>query len=139
MKHLWLVALLATASSAAASDTRPSKQPEPRPCTSWSGRIAGNDPDVVIRARLCRKANGRVDGTITWRGRSGASVRTVAGTWSRAGLTLRDIRLEGTPNPGWRFCTIERYTLTAASPRKLAGSYRSSECRDDAAITLERE
>ena len=141
MKQLWLVAiaLVGSAASSEASDTKPPRKPEPsKPCSSWRGRVQGNDPDVAITATLCREQDGRVHGRIVWSGRSGRSVRDVEGSWSRQTLTLRDAKLAGTPSPGWRFCPIERYSLTQAGGRKLEGSYRSAECNDNAAISLER-
>lgn len=139
MKALHVLALaLVLPAGADASDTRPKKRPEPvKPCATWQGRVSGNDPDVAIKARLC-ETKGRVHGTIVWTGRSGSSTRAVSGAWSNNTLTLRDDKVEGTPSPGWRFCPIERYTLARAGANKLAGTYRSTECHDDAAITLER-
>jgi hypothetical protein len=139
MRLLGLAVLALAASPADASDTKPRKRQEPaKPCATWNGRVRGNDPDVAIKATLCKAKDGRVHGTIVWSGRSGSSTRAVSGTWSSQTLTLRDDRVAGTPNAGWKFCPIERYTLTQAGARKLEGTYRSTECRDDAAITLER-
>ena len=139
MRSLALVLLVLFVTPAAASDTKPKKRPEPaKPCATWQGRVRGNDPDVAIKATLCQQKDGRVHGTIVWSGRSGSSTRAVSGTWSSGTLTLRDDRISGQPNPGWRFCPIERYTLAQAGAKKLAGTYRSTECNDDAAITLER-
>jgi len=139
MKAIWLLALVALpATPAGASDNRPKKRPEPvKPCAIWNGRVRGNDPDVAIKATLC-ETKGRVHGKIVWTGRSGSSTRAVSGVWSNNTLTLRDDKIDGTPSPGWRFCPIERYTLTRAGANKLSGTYRSTECNDDAAITLER-
>jgi hypothetical protein len=107
-------------------------------CTRYRGLVSGNDPTVSITATLC-ESGPMVRGDIVWTSRrSGRSVRNVRGSWSNGQLVLRDMELLGTPNPGWKFCLIDRYAFSRAGDR-LAGTYRSSSCRDDGTITLIRE
>ena len=116
------------------------QQPPPRPehCTRWHGTVTGNDPTVAITATLCQSGTA-VHGELEWFSRnSGRSVRAIEGRWSMGQLVLRDVEMHGTPRPGWQFCLIDRYALSAAGDR-LAGTYRSSVCRDDATISLIRE
>lgn len=147
------LALLAAASlSAALTSTTPMsstedppkpKDPEPAQpvCTNWTGTVSGNDPSVAIRGTLCEDAKGNVSGQLAWSSaRSGSNLRQVSGAWSgdHTSLTLADgAILESHPNPGWRFCVVDRYSL-AGSKDALSGSYHSSGCNDDASITLAR-
>jgi hypothetical protein len=121
----------------------PTTQPapeRPEPCSEWKGTAHGNDPSVSLTASLCDAGDGRVRGTITWQSHlSGSSVREVKGAWSSGGqtLTLRDVKLSGSPNAGWRFCPIDRYRLSLSGD-ELTGTYHSSACQDDATLTLTR-
>ena len=114
-------------------------QPELAECTHWRGNVRGNDPDVSVTATLCPTKDGRVKGTLVWTSKtSGSSTRALEGTWSGKSLSLRDTALDGRPNPGWRFCKVDRYKLSQVNDAKLEGTYHSSACSDDATIKLER-
>lgn len=133
----WLVA------STVAMSTTPKRPPtdrkEPDPCTHWQGTVSGNDPSVVVTVILCPAANQRVTGTLVWESkRSGTNTRTLEGTQSGKSFTLRDVSLAGNPNPGWRFCKIDRYSLALSGDTQLSGTYHSAECSDDATVKLER-
>ena len=39
---------------------------------------------------------------------------------------------------GWRFCLIDRYSLTREGAERLVGSYVSHACQDDAQVDLNR-
>lgn len=124
------------------SSTEEPKPKDPDPvCTEWSGTVSGNDPSVSIRGTLCEDAKGNVNGKLRWSSaRSGSNVRQVDGAWSadHTALTLKDgAILESHPNPGWRFCVVDRYTLSGTADA-LSGRYSSSACHDDAAVTLVR-
>lgn len=135
---LWLVASFSTTMS-----TNPKRPPverdEPSPCSHWQGTASGNDPSIVITVILCPREEGRVVGTLIWESkRSGTNTRTLEGTQSGKSFTLRDVALAGRPAPGWRFCKIDRYALALSGDSRLSGTYHSSECNDDATMTLER-
>lgn len=118
---------------------RPTREPEPPPCTRWEGTVSGNDPSVAVTATLCEIGDHRVRGTLVWQSKlSGSNTRTVVGVWSRRMLSLRDVELTGKPNPGWMFCKIDRYMLSASDDDHLSGGYHSSACSDDATIKLSR-
>jgi hypothetical protein len=51
---------------------------------------------------------------------------------------LHDTTLDGTPNPGWTFCKIDRYSMSARGADALSGTYRSAACHDTATISLVR-
>jgi hypothetical protein len=134
-----LVAVLAVPAAALATEAVESPHPEPvQPCTRWTGTVRGNDPSVAVVATLCSAGGGRVRGTLVWSSRrSGSSVRTIEGAWAAGELIVHDTALSGRPNPGWRFCTIDRYTLRPSADR-LDGTYTSLRCNDDATIALVR-
>lgn len=125
----------------ARATTRPDPLEDVEGCERWVGKSAGNDPSVRLDVRLCPKGQG-VTGHVQWSSLvSGWNVREVSGSWSADGntLTLKDMRItEQKPNPGYRFCTIDRYELSRQGPDALEGKYHSSECRDDATVSLTR-
>jgi len=140
MKLLALLVALVPA-TALATEATESPRPEVQParCTRWVGTVRGNDPSVAVTATLCPAGGARVRGSLVWASRlSGSSVRTLEGAWVGGQLILRDTALTGRPNPGWRFCPVDRYTLTASGDR-LDGTYRSAPCRDEATVELVRE
>lgn len=107
-------------------------------CTEWRGTIHGNDPSVAVTATLCSVGDHGVRGVLVWSSDvSGSSVRTLEGTRSGSSVVLHDVALRGKPNPGWMFCTVDRYSLSNSGDR-LTGSYHSSACHDDATLTLVR-
>ena len=109
------------------------------PCTHWQGTVSGNDPSVKVTVILCPVGDDRVAGQLVWESkRSGTNTRTLEGTVANKTFTLRDINLDGRPNPGWRFCKIDRYALTLIDNTRLEGTYHSSECSDDARVKLQR-
>lgn len=120
-------------------------RPEPlRPgegCERWTGNASGNDPTVQLDLELCPHADGRT-GRLQWSSlRSGWNIRAVKGRWSEDGqsLTLSDQRIvEDKPQPGWRFCVIDRYALTRRGPDQLQGTYHSKACSDEASVSLRR-
>ncbi len=131
---LWL----AVSSIASIKQEPPAKAREAK-CTHWRGTVRGNDPSVAVTATLCDAGDSRVRGTLVWESRtSGSSTRTLEGARSGDTLTLKDVALTGKPNPGWRFCTVDRYTLAGAGTDRLSGTYHSGACSDDATIDLER-
>jgi hypothetical protein len=107
-------------------------------CTRYRGTVSGNDPTVSISATIC-ESGPSVTGEIVWHSRrSGRSVRNIRGSWSRGQLVVHDVEMLGRANPGWKFCLIDRYAFSRAGDR-LAGTYRSSSCRDDGTISLVRD
>ena len=132
MKHLTLAALSIATLAALGGSARADV------CTRYHGTVTGNDPSVVVTATLCQNGP-TVRGELVWLSRnSGRSIHELSGSWSAGQLVLHDVQLRGTPRPGWRFCLIDRYALSGAGDR-LAGTYRSSACRDDATISLVRD
>jgi hypothetical protein len=110
-------------------------------CRAFAGSVSGNDPDVRVRATLCRVGDD-VRGQLVWHGASGISVRELAGSVepSPGGerLTLVDARITlDAPNPGWMFCPVDEYALVW-DPRgaTLTGTYASAACDDHAGIWL---
>lgn len=120
---------------------RPPRLGTPDGCELWVGTSSGNDPSTQIELRLCPQPDGRVAGAIQWSSTlSGWNLRDVSGQFDAAGtgLTLRDDRIAAQrPEPGWRFCTVDRYTL-ARDGDHIRGRYHSAACTDDGTITLER-
>ena len=107
-------------------------------CTEWRGTVHGNDPSVAVTATLCAVGEHGIRGVLVWTSNeSGSSIRTLEGTRSGDQLTLHDVALRGKPNPGWRFCTVDRYSLSGDGDR-LTGTYSSSACHDNATLTLVR-
>jgi len=130
-----VVTLLAVLASAVANPQRPEDGPR---CSHWKGTVSGNDPSVRVTATLCEKG-GHVTGMLAWNSdKSGTSTRRLDGTLDQGSLVLRDSAMTGTPNPGWRFCLIDKYQLTGAGTDTLTGTYRSNRCNDVATIELHR-
>jgi hypothetical protein len=94
---------------------------------------------VSAELSLCRDGEA-VEGTVTLRGRSGVSRRSVKGTWIQNEIRLRDAGfVDSRPSGGWRFCLIDDYTLTVDENLEIvAGWYWSEDCRDRAELTLRR-
>lgn len=120
---------------------RPPRLAAPSGCELWVGRGSGNDPSMQIELRLCPQPDGRVSGEVQWSSTtSGWNLRDVSGRYEAGGtgITLRDDRITAQrPEPGWRFCTIDRYTLVRSGDH-LSGPYHSSACSDDGTLTLDR-
>jgi len=111
------------------------------PCAQWSGLASGNDPSVAIHLLLCEDTSGHVHGSLAWSGaQSGTNLRTVEGAWTadHTSLAMHDVAIpDSHPNRGWRFCLVDTYSLSSGS-NSLAGTYHSSDCDDDATMTLKR-
>ncbi|HEY3452090.1 MAG TPA: hypothetical protein VGK67_37370 [Myxococcales bacterium] len=111
---------------------------------AWFGKISGNDPDVRASVSLEIDADCRtVYGILHWRSAlSGINDRVLRGTWDaeKRALSAADVRLNvDQPAHGFRFCTIDRYTLAlSADGTRLEGEYWSEECRDRAKVELAR-
>ena len=137
---LCLVAL--SWSQLATATARPKPLEDLAGCERWTGRAHGNDPTVLVDVRLCPKG-ADLAGEVQWSSlKSGWNLRKVRGSWSADGrtLTLRDVSIvQEKPNPGWRFCTIDRYRLERAGEDSLQGSYHSKACRDEAKVSLTRQ
>lgn len=118
----------------------PAPAPEPKKgCERYTGTAAGNDADISILLSICGEST--VTGRLIWISKkSGTNVRAVSGTRSKAGdLTLKDDKFEvSRPNPGWRFCLIDRYTLAKTGDDTLGGTYVSQACNDTATLSLTR-
>jgi len=125
--------------SASVAEARPPLLPERAGCELWLGEAHGND-GVRINLRLCPGEGGSLTGELQWSGEeSGWNVRAVEGTRAGAQIRLRDVRIvEERPEPGWRFCTIERYELRAVGSNRLSGRYVSTSCNDHATVELRR-
>ncbi|MCC6522790.1 MAG: hypothetical protein IT373_09030 [Polyangiaceae bacterium] len=111
-------------------------------CEAWIGTVSGNDPSVRVSARLCPAGGDAVKGQLQWSSlKSGYSVRDVEGRWldGKKKLEMRDVRVaESHPNPGWVFCTVDKYDLALETPNELRGTYVSAACRDHARVMLSR-
>jgi hypothetical protein len=61
-------------------------------CDLWHGSFSGNDPSVLVEARLCTDEAGQVTGLVQWSSlTSGYNVRDVSGERGAAGqFSLRD-------------------------------------------------
>jgi len=129
-----------TALGASVAEARPPLLPERAGCELWLGEAHGNDPGVRINLRLCPREGGALTGELQWSGQeSGWNVRAVEGTRTGDQIGLRDVRIvEERPEPGWRFCTIERYELRAVGSDRLSGRYVSTSCNDQATLELRR-
>lgn len=106
-------------------------------CRVFVGGVSGNDPDVRVRATLCRVGDD-VRGQLVWHGRSGVSVRELTGEIAGDAMQLVDARITvDAPNPGWMFCPVDEYALVW-DPRgaTLTGTYASAACDDHAGIWL---
>lgn len=134
-----LLIMTATLSTSVA-EARPPLLPERAGCELWLGEAHGNDPGVRINLRLCPGEGASLTGELQWSGEeSGWNVRAVEGTRTGDQIRLRDVRIvEERPEPGWRFCTIERYELRAVGSDRLSGRYVSTSCDDQATVELRR-
>jgi hypothetical protein len=107
-------------------------------CDVYTGKASGNDPTMFVELRVCTDAKG-VTGQAQYSGKSsGWSKREFTGAWSGRVLEARESAVvDQKPNPGWRFCTIDRYALTLdPETKELSGTYDSAACRDHARVTL---
>jgi uncharacterized protein (TIGR03382 family) len=114
-------------------------------CQTWKGTVRGNDPSVVVTARICPTAgsNVRIQGTFHWDSQnSGWNRRELDGEWQddRTRLVMHDVRIiEEAPQHGWRFCSVDLYDLRRADATHLEGSYVSRACNDHAVVSLALE
>ena len=128
-------------SGSSADIRRPPPLPAEPGCESWRGKFSGNDPSVSVEARLCSDAQGHVSGLVQWSSlESGYNLREVKGLRAPNGdFSLYDVRFrEYHPASWWRFCLIDRYTLTREGAEHLVGSYVSQICDDNAQVDLVR-
>ncbi len=110
-------------------------------CELWRGKFSGNDPSVMVEARLCSDQRGRVTGVVQWSSlKSGYNLREVEGLRAPNGdVSLYDVRFrEYHPKFSWTFCLIDRYTLAREGEERLVGSYVSQSCHDNAQVDLTR-
>lgn len=119
-------------------EAHPDPLPAEEGCDRFEGQAAGNDPTVRVVLVLCEDA-GSLTGKLQWSSLvSGWNVRRVKGHKDAASYALSDVGIESErPEPGWRFCPIDRYALTRDGDR-LEGTYDSTDCNDHAAVTLTR-
>jgi hypothetical protein len=105
-------------------------------CACFSGASHGND-DVRTLLRLCRDG-ASVSGTFDWVGsRSGTNTRALSGSTTDGGVTLHDDAIVAQhPNPGWRFCTVDRYDLRWLPDGGLGGTFWSAAFADRATMEL---
>jgi hypothetical protein len=116
----------------------PALQPQSG-CELWRGTFSGNDPSVLVEARLCTDNQGEVTGVVQWSSlRSGYNIREVAGTREPDGrLVLHDVQFrESHSRFWWRFCLIDQYVLEQDTHNHLIGTYQSHACNDRADINL---
>ena len=107
-------------------------------CELWLGEATGgNDPTIRLSARLCPRG-ARITGEVQWSSlTSGWNERSIEGSWVGDQLILKDLAVVAeAPNPGWRFCTIDAYTLNRQGAAELVGQYTSAMCRDQADVHL---
>lgn len=106
---------------------------------SWTGTMRGNDPEIIVKLDL-RQDGLRVTGHM-WLSsvRSGQHTREVEGRWdaSDSAWILEDVRIDSPGDGTWRFCKVERYVLRPSGSR-MAGTYVSSQCRDQGTLDLTR-
>ena len=107
-------------------------------CERWLGGSSGNDPSVRLNLVLCREGP-RVRGRVQWSSLlSGWNVREVIGAEEGDGVVMKDVRiLEERPEPGWRFCVVDRWALRGDG-RRMEGTYDSQACNDHATVWFER-
>jgi hypothetical protein len=75
-------------------------------CELWRGKFSGNDPSVMVEARLCSDQQGRVTGVVQWSSlKSGYNLREVEGLRAPNGdFSLYDVRFrEYHPKFWWTF------------------------------------
>jgi len=126
--------------TSATAEARPEPLREEEGCELWVGTASGNDPSVLVELHICPQGSG-VAGHLQWSStRSGWNRRAVQGAWEGGTLlSLSDLRLvENRPLGSWYFCLIDSYELRRVGPDRLAGSYRSVACRDNARMNLRR-
>jgi hypothetical protein len=132
------LAMAAAATTASAADHPPELDGGPD-CTLWRGTVSGNDATVRMMFRLCPGGGDTIAGTGQWSSKvSGYNVRKLSGRWLDQGarLELRDEAvIEQHPQPGWRFCKIDRYDLTRHGD-ELTGTYDSRACNDHATVEV---
>jgi hypothetical protein len=118
---------------------RPPPLPPEQGCELWRGTSSGNDPSVELEVRLCTSGPA-LTGVIQWSStRSGWNRRSLAGEVIDGGtrVVMRDLAiLEQRPQPGWRFCTVDRYELVRSPPDVLGGRYDSEACADHGRLDL---
>jgi hypothetical protein len=124
--------------SLAAALEHPPPLPEEAGCERWLGGAKANDPSIRLNLILCNR-NGVASGHVQWSSlESGWNVREITGTITDTQVVLRDVRIvEEKPQPGWRFCTIDRWELTRNGNR-LEGTYDSAACNDHATVWFDR-
>ena len=137
--------LVVSAAPAARAQTIQEQAPRPPPlppeqgCELWRGTSSGNDPTVQLEVRLCATGTA-LHGVIQWSStRSGWNRRSLAGEALDGGarVVMRDLAiLEQLPQPGWMFCTVDRYELVRSPADVLAGRYDSEACTDHGRIDL---
>jgi hypothetical protein len=126
---------------ASRSPDRPPPLKEQRGCEVWYGTFSGNDPTVLVEARLCNDSQGAVGGVVQWSSlRSGYNIREVSGMRDAAGrLMLHDTQfMVNRPMNGWQFCLIDSYVLAPQGGGEIIGSYESVACNDYASVDLHR-
>ncbi len=136
---LFFALALAHAQSVVTVAERPDPLPVANGCERWTGTATGgNDPSVLFDVVLC--GDDAVTGQVQWSSLvSGWNRRIVEGQWSadHSTLSLHDVSMaDERPNPGWRFCTIDPYQLTAVSEGELSGWYAAPDCGDRADFSL---
>jgi hypothetical protein len=118
---------------------RPPALQEQRGCELWNGTFSGNDPSVLVEARLCTDNQSQVTGVVQWSSlRSGYNVREVVGASNSDGrVVLHDTGFrEYHPLFWWRFCLIDQYVLDHDGSNHLVGTYQSDACNDQASVNL---
>jgi hypothetical protein len=108
-------------------------------CELWRGTFSGNDPSVLVEARLCTDNQSQVTGVMQWSSlRSGYNVREVVGASNSEGrVVLHDTGFrEYHPRFWWRFCLIDQYVLDHDGSNHLVGTYQSDACNDRASVNL---
>ena len=132
-------AIVSIARSAHAAVEYPPELDAADDCTLWRGTVSGNDATVRMMFRLCPGPGDTVAGTGQWSSKvSGYNVRRISGRWLDKGarLELHDEAVtESRPEPGWRFCVIDRYALVRNGD-ELTGTYDSSVCKDHATVKV---
>ena len=131
---LLFASLLASAGAAALE--RPALMESQAGCELWLGDASGNDPTVRLQMQLCPDGDA-LRGEVQWSSlQSGWSVRAVSGRREGDSVELRDDRIvEERPEPGWVFCTVDRWSLVRRGDR-MEGTYASATCRDSASVRL---
>ena len=133
------LAITSLAGTAGAAVEYPPELDAADDCTLWRGTVSGNDATVRMMFRLCPGAGDAVAGTGQWSSKvSGYNVRRLSGRWLDKGARLElhdEAVIEQHPEPGWRFCPIDRYALVRHGD-ELTGTYDSSACKDHATVSV---